>query len=75
MAKSSHKKAEPHKYTPSKGPTKVYFKDGHWVEKRTHAPILVCSCGMRYLKTRPGQVTCLQCIHRPPQNHKKGGRA
>jgi len=73
MAKNkAQPKAAHHKYVPSQGPTKTFMRDGHWVEKRTHAPILTCSCGMRYLKTRPGQITCLQCLNRPPQQKKRG---
>jgi hypothetical protein len=58
-----------HIYVPSRGPTKTFLKNGQWVEKRTTSPIYVCDCGVRYLKTRPDQKTCLQCVNRPPQKH------
>jgi hypothetical protein len=51
------------KYVQTKGPTKTFQQGGHWVEKTNITPILVCLCGNRYLKTRPGQRLCLRCMH------------
>lgn len=42
-------------------PTKTFQQDGHWVVKPRKTPILMCDCGNRYLKTRPGQTMCLRC--------------
>ena len=36
-----------------------------WVEKPPHAPIPVCSCGNKYIKTRVDQKHCLRCIYDP----------
>ena len=52
----------PRKYVQTKGPTKTFQKDGHWIEKTSVTPILVCTCGNRYIKTRHGQSKCLRCI-------------
>ncbi len=50
------------KYVQTKGPTKTFQQDGHWIEKTDKTPILICECGNRYLKTRPGQKVCLRCL-------------
>jgi hypothetical protein len=50
------------KYVQTKGPTKTFQQDGHWIEKTDKTPILICECGNRYLKTRPGQKICLRCL-------------
>lgn len=46
-------------------PTKTFQQDGHWVVKPRKTPILICDCGNRYLKTRPGQQVCLRCLFKP----------
>ncbi|HEY6018520.1 MAG TPA: hypothetical protein VIY48_01035 [Candidatus Paceibacterota bacterium] len=46
-------------------PTKTFQQDGHWVVKPRKTPILICDCGNRYLKTRPGQSVCLRCLFKP----------
>lgn len=46
-------------------PTKTFQQDGHWVVKPRKTPILMCDCGNRYLKTRPGQNVCLRCLFKP----------
>ena len=51
----------PRKYVQTKGPTKTFQQNGHWIEKTVVTPILVCQCGNRYLKTRSGQTKCLRC--------------
>jgi len=53
---------QPRKYVQTKGPTKTFQQNGHWIEKTVVTPILLCTCGNRYLKTRPGQTKCLRCI-------------
>lgn len=45
-----------------KGPPKQFQQDGRWIVKPRKTEILTCSCGNRYLKTRPGQTMCLRCI-------------
>jgi hypothetical protein len=50
------------KYVQTKGPTKTFQQDGHWIEKTEKTPIVICECGNRYLKTRPGQKVCLRCL-------------
>lgn len=45
-----------------KGPPKQFQQDGRWVVKLRKTEILVCTCGNKYLKTRPGQTVCLRCI-------------
>ena len=52
----------PRKYVQTKGPTKTFQQNGHWVEKTLVTPILLCLCGNRYLKTRHGQTKCLRCV-------------
>lgn len=51
----------PRKYVQTRGPTKTFQQNGHWIEKTVVTPILVCVCGNRYLKTRQGQTKCLRC--------------
>ncbi|HVZ76143.1 MAG TPA: hypothetical protein VG934_02630 [Candidatus Paceibacterota bacterium] len=37
---------------------------GHWTERKRRTTTLVCpSCSGRYIKTRPGQTTCLRCVY------------
>jgi len=45
-----------------KGPPKQYQQDGVWVVKPRKTAILLCSCGNRYIKTRPGQSVCIRCM-------------
>ena len=44
------------------GPVKTFQQDGHWIEKPNKTAILLCDCGIRYLKTRVGQEKCLRCV-------------
>jgi len=60
--KAQNKAQAARKYVQTKGPTKTFQKDGHWIEKTDKTPILICECGNRYLKTRPGQKLCLRCL-------------
>ncbi len=55
------KKAQEH-VPVKKGPPKQFQKDGRWIVKPGKTEVLVCSCGNRYLKTRPGQTMCLRCV-------------
>lgn len=50
-----------------KGPPKQYQQDGHWIVKPGKTTVLVCTCGNRYIKTRPTQSVCLRCMF----GHKK----
>jgi hypothetical protein len=54
---------QPRKYVQTKGPTKTFQQDGHWVEKPHITPVVICACGNRYLKTRPAQKVCLRCLN------------
>jgi hypothetical protein len=49
-------------HSPLQGVRKTFQKDGHWIEKTHKTPILLCTCGTRYLKTRHGQNKCLRCF-------------
>jgi hypothetical protein len=43
---------------------KTFQSHGKWIEKATRTEILVCSsCGSKYIKTRPDQVSCIKCIY------------
>lgn len=44
------------------GPHKTFQQDGHWIEKPNKTQIFICTCGNRYLKTRPKQEQCLRCV-------------
>ncbi|MCE9644089.1 hypothetical protein K8Q93_02535 [Candidatus Parcubacteria bacterium] len=52
--------------------SKTFQKDGHWIEKPSRTEILVCTCGSKYIKTRPEQNLCLRCFGGkvPPQKVK-----
>ncbi len=50
-----------------KGPPKQFQQDGHWIVKPGKTQVLLCACGNRYIKTRPGQAACLRCMF----DHKK----
>jgi len=39
-----------------------FTQRGKWVEKPRRCEILICICGGKYLKTRPGQINCLKCV-------------
>ena len=41
---------------------KTYQVNGHWTEKPSPSVILLCECGKRYIKTRPGQTRCIGCL-------------
>jgi len=45
-----------------KGPPKQFQQDGHWIVKPGKTQVLVCTCGNRYIKTRPGQAVCIRCL-------------
>lgn len=56
------------RYDQRRGPTKTFRQslsdDGGramWIEKKP-SPILLCECGLKYIKTRRGQKTCVFCI-------------
>ena len=34
-----------------------------WVPKPRKSEIVLCACGNKYIKTRPGQTTCVRCIN------------
>jgi hypothetical protein len=36
----------------------------HWTAPERRTVTLVCTCGMRYIKTRARQTTCLMCMRR-----------
>lgn len=43
---------------------------GHWTAAPRRTTTLVCRCGERYIKTRPGQTTCLACRRRDEEKKK-----
>lgn len=55
------------KALPVKTPPKVQHNThGMWVPKVTKSQILVCtSCKVKYIKTRPQQITCVKCMLTP----------
>jgi hypothetical protein len=45
-----------------KVPVKIHNNHGMWTPKVTKSQILVCSsCSIKYIKTRPQQITCVKC--------------
>jgi hypothetical protein len=42
--------------------TKNFLQDGKWIEKPTAVAVVMCKCGGKYIKTRPKQTACLQCM-------------
>lgn len=48
----------------TKGPRKQYQQNGHWIVKPSKTEILLCACGNKYIKTRPGQGACLRCTYK-----------
>ncbi len=45
--------------------SKTFQKNGKWIERPQKSTVSVCSCGNKYLKTRPNQLRCLLCMRRP----------
>ena len=47
-------------------PSRKTFQNslGKWIEKKTRTEILLCSCGVKYIKTRKDQTVCIRCIYR-----------
>jgi len=43
---------------------KHFQKDGKWISKPSCTEILVCKCGVKYIKTRDRQTTCVGCINK-----------
>ena len=41
---------------------KHFQQDGKWVVRPVKTVILICTCGNKYIKTRPEQDTCLRCL-------------
>ncbi|HVV14935.1 MAG TPA: hypothetical protein VHD55_00820 [Candidatus Paceibacterota bacterium] len=37
---------------------------GHWTAAPRRTTTLVCECGARYIKTRPGQTMCMVCTRK-----------
>jgi hypothetical protein len=42
-----------------------------YAPKLTKSTILVCTCGIRYIKTRIDQITCVKCLVRARDLQKK----
>ncbi len=42
-----------------------FLKDGKWITNPQETKILLCVCGEKYLKTRPGQTMCVRCMYKP----------
>lgn len=50
----------PRSYDQRKGPSKTFRNtDGEWIVPKIRHQILLCKCGIKYLKTRRGQTACL----------------
>jgi hypothetical protein len=43
----------------------------HWTAPERRTITLVCACGMRYIKTRARQTTCLMCMRRAADEQKR----
>ncbi len=41
--------------------SKNFMKNGKWIEKTKAPAVVLCSCGNKYIKTRPRQKECLSC--------------
>ncbi len=42
--------------------SKNFMKNGKWVDNPNKISVVLCSCGNKYIKTRPNQKQCLQCV-------------
>ncbi len=70
LSKSNHAHASAHPHThghvPAHSPlivSKKHFqKDGKWIVKPSTTVVLICTCGNKYIATRPKQTTCIKCI-------------
>ena len=49
---------------PTQLPRKTFQEAGKWIEKPTKTFILMCACGVKYIKTRKDQTTCIKCFTR-----------
>jgi hypothetical protein len=38
------------------------MKNGKWIDNPSAPVVVVCTCGNKYIKTRPGQNQCLRCF-------------
>lgn len=54
---------------------KTFFKNGKWIDNPKETTVIVCECGGNYIKTRPHQTRCLQCLAGRNMNEKKEKRA
>ncbi len=43
-------------------PTKTFQLDGHWTHRKVKTEVIICTCGNKYIKTRPNQIVCVRCI-------------
>ncbi len=44
-------------------PKKKVSQPGKWIERPRRMEILTCSCGNKYVKSRPNQKVCVRCIN------------
>lgn len=42
--------------------SKNFLQNGKWIDNPHTVKVSVCSCGNKYIKTRPGQRTCIPCM-------------
>ncbi|HEV3245061.1 MAG TPA: hypothetical protein VG102_01765 [Candidatus Paceibacterota bacterium] len=42
--------------------SKNFMQNGKWIDNPNELIVLVCTCGNKYIKTRPEQTHCLQCF-------------
>ena len=41
---------------------KTFMKNGKWIDNPNEPAVRICTCGNKYIKTRPEQDACLRCF-------------
>jgi len=41
---------------------KTFMQDGKWIDNPKEVVVLACSCGNKYIQTRPKQMACIPCL-------------
>ncbi len=42
--------------------SKNFMKNGKWIDNPNTIKVTLCTCGNKYIKTRPQQKQCLRCM-------------
>jgi len=42
--------------------SKNFMKNGKWIDNPNKIAVILCSCGNKYIRTRPHQTQCLRCV-------------